>query len=312
MNTVFFGSSDFGIPSLKALIEAGHKISCVVTQPDKKKGRGMSLGQTPIKELAQTYKIPVFQPSRINTPDSESILRKYKPDLFIVIAYGQILSERLLKIPRLMPINAHASYLPSYRGAAPINWAIINGKSETGVSIIKMTTSMDAGPIMRQETIRIEPSDTAISLENKLSTLAAKLLIESIISIQNNRFILSPQDENTISFAPKLNKTTGLIDWKKTAIDINNLIKGCLGWPDAFTYLNNKILKIFKADICMENPSFKASPGQILIVSKEGIVVVTGKGMLRIEELQLEGKKRMHTRDFLAGCHIKTGETLGK
>jgi len=312
MNIIYFGSSDFGIPSIKALIETGHKISCIVTQPDKKQGRGMSLGQTPIKKLAQTYKIPVFQPSRINTAEAESALQKYKPDLFVVIAYGQILSSKILKIPRIMPINAHASYLPFYRGAAPINWAIINGRKETGVSIIKMTEGMDAGPIIKQETIRIEPQDNAISLENKLSTLAAKLLIESILCLQNNRFILSPQDEDKITFAPKLNKTTGLINWEKSATDINNLIKGCLGWPDAFTYLGNKILKIFKADICIELPSFKASPGQILILSKDGIVVATGKGMLRIEELQLEGKKRMHVRDFLAGCHIQTGQTLGK
>lgn len=312
MNIVFFGSADFGIPSIKALIEAGHKISCIVTQPDKKQGRGMALGQTPIKELAQTYKIPVFQPSRVNTADSESALQKYKPDLFIVIAYGQILSSKILKIPRLMPINAHASYLPLYRGAAPINWAIINGRKETGVSIIKMTEGMDAGPIIKQETIRIEPQDNAINLENKLSILAARLLTESILSIQNNRFILSPQDEDKVTFAPKLNKTTGLINWEKPATDIDNLIKGCLGWPDAFTYLDNKIIKIFKADICIELPAFKASPGQILILSKEGIIVATGKGMLRIEELQLEGKKRMHVRDFLAGCHIKTGQTLGK
>lgn len=310
MKIVYFGSAEFGLPSLKALIEKKYEVCCVVTQPDKQKGRGMHIAQTPIKDFALSESLKIYQPEKINTPEAIEFLSALKPDLFIVIAYGQILSKQILDIPAIMSINTHASILPEYRGAAPINWAIIDGKTQTGNTIIKMSPKMDAGPIILQSKINIKSEDNAITLENKLSLNASELLLKTLESIKDSSFRLSDQSETEVTLAYKMKKNDGLINWNKTAEDIHNLIRGCLGWPDAFTHFQGKLLKIFKTSPVMDISQVGAHPGEIIQVHKNNILVATGKGSLLIEELQIEGKKRMEAGEFIAGHKIKPGEIL--
>lgn len=312
MNIVFFGSSSFGGLSLEALLDSKHRIFCVVTQPDRQKGRGLVKVATPIKILALNKRLKFYQPDNVNSTQSIELLKSLKADLFIVIAYGQILSADILRIPKIFSINLHASLLPKYRGAAPINWAIINGEIETGLTIIKMNEQMDAGEIISQRKINIDSSDTAVILEEKLAKEGADLLLKCLDKIENKSFQLLSQDETKISFAPKLKKKDGLINWHGSALDIQNLIKGCLDWPSTFTYYKGKLLKIYKVKIL--SPSYQATkpPGEIVEVYKEGIVVATGLDNLLIEELQIEGKRRMKTEEFIAGHKICTGEILGK
>lgn len=313
MNIIFFGSAHFALPSIKVLLDSGHVIPCVVTQPDKCKGRGLLAAKTVIKEFAENRGIKVYQPGKINTPEAIDLFEKIKPDLFVVIAYGQILSQRLLNIPLIMPLNVHGSILPFYRGAAPINWAVINGEAETGVSVMKMAAQMDAGPVLMQKKIKINPEDTALTLEEKLSLLAAKALTDTLDLIGKNNYELIPQDESKSTFAPKLSKKDGLIDWNKPALSINNLIRGCFGFPGAWTYYGNKLLKIHKSAVAAPAISQIASkPGEIIKVSKERIIVAAKEGCLLVSELQLEGKRRMKAEEFIAGHKIAPGEIFGK
>jgi len=310
MKIIFFGSSHFALSSLKALIAAGLDISCVVTQPDKHKGRGMYIGATAIKQFAIDSGLSVFQPVSVNAPQSVENLKKLKPDLFVVVSYGQILSQRILDLPQKMVINAHASLLPKYRGAAPINWAIINGERLTGVTIIKVVRRMDAGPIISQKMLEIYDNDNAVTLEDRLSCLAARLLIDSLRKISENKFDLCPQDETLASYAPKLKKSDGLIDFTKPAIAIRDLIRGCAGWPGAYCYYNGKMLKLYKAKALNEAPSISSVAGQIVEISKDSIKIATGSGLLQVEELQLEGKRRMQVREFIAGHKVQTLEII--
>ncbi len=283
-----------------------------MTQPDRKKGRGLSLSSTEIKSAASENKLKVYQPHQVNTQEAIKLLKDLNPDLFVVVAYGQILSTEVLHIPKVFAINAHASILPKYRGAAPINWAIIKGEDTSGVTIIKMTEKMDAGPIIAQKTLEINELDTSITLEDNLSRVAAQLLINALVSMENNNYKLIPQDESKISFAPKLKKEDGLISWNKSAQDIYNLVRGCLGWPGAFTYYKGRLFKIYKAHVCASEclPAC-SSVGEIIEVSKEGVIVATAKDNLVIEELQIEGKRRMKVVEFIAGHKISAGEILG-
>jgi len=235
-----------------------------------------------------------------------------RPDLFVVIAYGQILSSGILNIPKIFSVNVHASLLPKYRGAAPINWALIKGEKTTGITAIKMAKEMDAGPIILQKEIEVSNDDTAITLEGKLSGMAAQLVLAVLSSLEENDYNLMPQDEDNIGFAPKLKKEDGRIDWNKPAWDIYNLIRGCISWPGAFTYYKGKLLKIYKARVSSQVRKFASSnPGEILEASKEGIVVSTGKGNIIIEELQIEGKRRMKAEEFISGHKISAGDRLG-
>lgn len=310
MNIVFFGSSNFAVPSLKALTKGPHKVVCVVTQPDKTRGRGLHLQATSVKLAALENGIRIYQPQRVNDAESVKFLKSLNADLFVVGAYGQILSQDVLDIPRIFAINTHASLLPKYRGAGPINWALINGDPTTGVTIIKMISGLDAGPAILSKAIDINESDTAISLEEKLAYLSADLLMESIECAGNNSCSLSEQDESKATFAPKLKKEDGIIEWEKPAYVLYNLIRGCLGWPGAFTYFNGKLLKIYKARVYSSCEN--ASAGEVIKVSREGIAVACGKDNLLIEELQPEGKKRMAAGDFIIGHKINKGDWLGR
>jgi methionyl-tRNA formyltransferase len=313
MNIIFFGSSYFAVPSLKALITAGYDIACVVTQPDKEKGRGLEISATKVKVEAKAKGIEIYQPANINTSSSVKFLKNLNPDLFIVIAYGQILSEEVLDIPKLLTINLHASLLPAYRGAAPINWAIIKGEKNSGVTIMKMVKAMDAGPIILQKELAIAAEDTAVTFEDKLSGIGTEALIEALGEIESGTYKAVPQNSKDATFAPKLKKEDGLIDWSKPACDISNLVRGCLPWPGAFTYYKGKLLKIYqaKAFLALEEEKEK-TPGKVVRILKEGIAVATGKGDLIIEELQPEGKRKMSAQDFISGHKIKEGDVFSK
>jgi methionyl-tRNA formyltransferase len=312
MRIVFFGSSQFAVPSLKALITGDQKISCVITQPDRFKGRGLHLEGTAVKEVAKDYKLRIFQPEKINTNEAINFIKTLDSDLFVVVSYGQILSNDILNLPKIFALNAHASILPKYRGAAPINWAIINGEQATGVTIIKMIKEMDAGPIILQKQICIKDEDTSITLAERLSILAAELLIGSLKQIKNNDFKLTPQLKVAVTLAPKLKKEDGLIDWDDSAQNIYNLVRGCLSWPGAFTYCKGKLLKIYKARVIKAlGDQANKTPGEVIEVSKHEIIVACARDNLSIEELQIEGKRRVKTEEFLAGHKVISGEKLG-
>jgi methionyl-tRNA formyltransferase len=283
----------------------------VVTRPDREKGRGLTVAATAVKAVAEKVNLRIYQPAGINRDEAWSLLKELKPDLFIVIAYGQILSQKVLDAPKKFCLNVHASLLPQYRGAAPINWAIIKGEKSTGITVMKMVKEMDAGPVIVQDQVPIADKDTSVSMERELAALAAGLLLSSLEGIEKNNYTLTPQSEEGISFAPKLKKQDGLIHWDKTARDIYNLIRGCLPWPGAFTYYRGKLLKIYKAEAVSLSGLPFISPGEIIEISKKAILVGTGEGNLRIQELQLEGKKRMGVQEFIAGHKIKPGDKLG-
>lgn len=309
MRIIFLGSSEFALPSLKALVGGDYDISLVVTQPDRKKGRGLALQATAVKEFAQERGLKLYQPSLINAPEAVEFLKNFNPDLFIVISYGQILSKEILKIPKIFAINAHASLLPKYRGAAPVNWAIIKGEATTGVTIMKIDEKMDTGQILLQKELTILPAENAVGLEKRLSVLASELLLDSLKSIENNVFVLKAQDDGLACLAAKLKKEDGVIDWGRSAGDICNLIRGCRDWPGAFSYYREKLVKIHKASIVVPGQTGQ-QPGKILSVSAEGIAVAAGKGNILITELQIEGKRKMTAREFISGHRISVGETF--
>jgi methionyl-tRNA formyltransferase len=309
MKIVFCGSAKLGLKALEALKKSGDDILCVITQPDKARGRGLRLEGTPIKEAAAKFGLKVYQPQSINSRESIDLLRGLHPDLFIVIAYGQLLSQAVLDIPRIFCLNIHASLLPKYRGAAPINWALINAEKVTGLTAIKMVGKMDAGPIIAQQKIDISDEDSAISLEDKLSEAADSFLLAVTETIGAGKYELKPQGQESVSFAPKLKKEDGLINWNKSAAQIYNLIRGVLDWPGAFTYYKGKLLKIYKAKVsplCTERCSLSA--GEVVNVSADGIAVAAAGGNLVIEELQIEGSRVMPAKEFLAGHRLQPGE----
>lgn len=310
MRVVFFGSSEFAVPPLEALFNRGDKLLCVVTQPDRGKGRGLKEASTAVCQVARALGVEVYQPAKIGEPGGIEFLKEKEADLFVVIAYGQILPQAVLDLPKKLSINVHASLLPKYRGAAPINWALIHGEKTTGLSVIKMAKSMDAGPLILQKRISISSSDDATTLEQKLSLGAAGVLLESLELIENDRYHLEQQDQNKVTLAPKLSREDGRIDWSKPADEVINLVRGCMGWPQAFTYLKKKVLKVFDAEISGEATPENFLAGQVNQVSNRGLSVVTGSGCILIKELQLEGKKRMKVEDFLLGHSLSVGERL--
>lgn len=308
MNIVFFGSGRFAIKSLEAVVESGHKVSLVVTQPDKPKGRHLALSATEVKKKAEELGLKIIQPQNPDSLETINALRQIPADLYIVISYGHFLKEPLLQLPKLYPLNVHASLLPKYRGAAPINWAITNGEQETGVSIIRMTEAMDAGDILLEKKIPIEDEDTAITSEEKLGILAADALIEAIKLIENGSAKFRKQEASAVSFAPKLEKRHGEINWNKSALEIACQIRGLIPWPGAYTYYKGKLLKLWSAQTREEN---SANPGEVLEASSGRLAVGTGRGSLEFLELQLEGARRLNAQAFLSGHKVAKGEKLG-
>ena len=316
MNLIFLGSDRFAVPSLRSIFHSAHKILCVVTQPDRQAGRGMKLVSTPVKQPSREFNLQVYQTEDVNSGACLEFLKGLHPDLLCVVAFGQILSQDILSIPKALCLNLHASLLPKYRGAAPINWALIKGETQTGVSVIKMSQKLDVGPIILQRSLDIKAGDDAKTLEGKLSALGADLVLEALDLIQSKKYNLIIQDESKASFAPRLKKIDGLICWDKSTREIFNLIRGCAGWPGAFSYYRGKILKIHKISPTpishFPNSASVCSPGEILQISKNGIAVATGDGNLLVEELQIEGKKKATASEFISGYRISVGERLGK
>ncbi|MCX5688036.1 MAG: methionyl-tRNA formyltransferase [Candidatus Omnitrophica bacterium] len=308
MKIIFFGSSGFAVAILEELAR-GEKIDLVITQPDRQKGRSLKMSSTPVKSKAEELGIKTFQPPRINTKESVEFLKKFNADLFVVVSFGQILSKAVLDLPKLQCINIHASLLPKYRGAAPINWAIANGEKETGVTAMKVNEKMDEGDIILKEVVSVSEEDDAITLSEKLSKKGAKLLLDTIRLIKDNKVEFIPQDHSKATYAPKLKKEDGLIDWQKSADEINNRIRAFVPWPGCFTYLDKKILKIYKViPVHLSGEPYgspdrwtKGEPGTIVELNKKGIFVKTWNGIVNIQELQLEGSRRMTAEEFIVG-----------
>lgn len=311
MKIIFFGSDIFAVPSLEALMANQFEVAAVVTQTDKKQGRHLALSHSAVKVAALKLGLKILQPEKINEANFNKTLKDYQPDLLVVAAYGKILNKAVLEIPKIMPINLHGSLLPKYRGAAPINWTIINGEQEAGITLIRMSELMDAGDIIAQTSLRISEKDTAITLREKLAILGAETLIKILKKIQRGEKItFTAQDERLVIFAPKLRKTDGLIDWQKDCLTIYNRIRGLLSWPGSFTYYKKRAIKILEAEI-VEDEVSQVTPGEVVDISRSGIVVASGKGLLKIKELQLESAKRMSAWQFVSGHRIELGQRFG-
>lgn len=315
MKVVYMGTPDFSVGALEALIKAGHEITAVVTQPDKAKGRSGQMQFSPVKECAVRHGIPVFQPVRIKTPEAIEELKKYEADIYVVAAFGQILSRQILEMPRYGCVNIHASLLPKYRGAAPINQCIIDGEKETGVTIMQMDAGVDTGDILTQKKVIIEDKETAATLFEKLAQAGSELIVETLPLIAEGRITPVRQDESLASHVKMMDKSMGRIDWTQDAVSIERLVRGLNPWPSAYTFCQNKSVKIWNSDALdgdpVKNVGKDVQPGTIVAVAKDFFDVSCGKGILRIQELQLEGKKRMDTKSFLLGNQWKVGMVLG-
>lgn len=308
MNIVFMGTPEFSVPSLSKLHEAKYNISLVITQIDRPKGRGKKLQYTPVKEKALELNIEVHQPSYVNSKASIEKLKNLNPDLIVVVAYGQILSSEILELPKFGCINVHASLLPKYRGAAPINWALINGEQETGITIMEMEKGLDTGNIIIKSSIPIKNEDDYISIHDKLSDLGGEVLLQAIDEINEGVSKRTPQDHSQSNYAPMIFKSTGKIDWNKSAEEINNLVKGLKPWPTAYTEYNGKIIKLHRTRT--EKDNYSGESGEIIKVSDNGIFIKTGDGVLVIEEIQFPNKKKMLVKDYLAGNSIEENVIL--
>ncbi len=304
------GTPDFSVPALEQIIGAGHEVVAVATQPDQKKGRGKAMQHTPVKECALAHGIEVFQPVKIKDAEAVAQLKTYKADLYVVVAFGQILSKEILEMPKYGCVNIHASLLPKYRGAAPIQWAIIDGEKASGVTIMKMDVGLDTGDMMIQESIPLSPEETGESLHDTLSQMGGRLILEAIKGLEEGTITYTPQEDEKSCYAKMLTKSLGAIDFIKEAESIERLIRGLNPWPSAYTHFGNKTLKIWEANVIEEDTL--EMPGTITEVRKDAIMVQTGKGQLMLNDVQLEGKKRMKVRDFLLGNQVTVGMVLGK
>lgn len=303
------GTPNAAVPILKSLIDDSEiNVKLVVCQPDKPKGRGNKLTPPPVKELAIEHNIEVFQPDKLkNNEEALKKLKSYNIDFLVVVAYGKILPKEVLEIPKKAPINVHYSLLPKYRGAAPVNWAIINGEKETGVTTMLMDEGLDTGDILLVESVVIE-RENAEELLLKLSDIGAKLILKTIKEF--DMIVPVKQDDSQSSYAPMMKKDDGLIDWNKDAEYIERLIRGFYPWPSAFTKLNNLIFKIFKSEVVYEDYS-NIKPGTIYEINRDNVIVKCGKNSLKLEEIQIEGKKRMDVKSFLSGYKLEKGSLLG-
>ncbi len=313
MKIVFMGTPDFAAGALEALIEAGHEITAVVTQPDKPKGRSKELQFPPVKECALRHDIPVFQPVKIKTPEAVAELKNYEADIYVVAAFGQILSQEILDIPEYGCLNIHASLLPKYRGASPIQHVIIDGESKTGVTIMQMDAGLDTGDMLYKKEIAIEDDDTFETLHDKLMVLGGEAIVEALPLLEQGRLTPVKQNNEESCYASLIHKGMGAIDFAKDAVAIDRLIRGMNPWPSAYTFYKGKQMKIWKAVPMAASDAEKenAVPGTVIGVTKEMFEVATGEGTLQIYELQLEGKKRMNTHDFLLGVKVACGDMLG-
>lgn len=307
MKILFMGTPEFAVASLQALIDSEDEVVAVVCQSDKPKGRGLEVTSPPTKILAEKQGIPVLQPQKIKTEDFFNELKKLSPDLICVAAYGKILPKNILDLPPLGCINVHASLLPKYRGAAPINWAIISGEKITGITTMKMDEGMDTGDMILKKEVYIDDEDTGETLSQKLSNIGAELLIGTIKLLKEGKLHPIPQDHSQATYAPMLKKEDGHIEWGKSAQEIRNLVRGTIPWPGAYTTSEGKLLKIYKGRVS----EGAGRPGEV-IKSDSGILrIATGSGALDVIELQIEGGKRLESKVFLRGRRIEGGTIMG-
>jgi methionyl-tRNA formyltransferase len=306
---VFMGTPEFAVPSLAIIHQANYEIAGVVTQPDRPKGRGQKLASSPIKEYAVMHNLPVFQPDRIKTPEFVEQLRALAPDVIIVVAYGQILSEEILNLPPYGCINVHASLLPKYRGAAPIHWAIMSGETTTGVTIMHMDRGLDTGDMILKAEIPITNEDTMGSLHDKLAQLGAETLLVTLQQLADRTAPREKQKDEQACYAALLKREHEIIHWERSAQEIFNQVRGLNPWPGAYTEHREKNIKIWQA--VLDNETVDQPPGTIIRVDKEGFVVATGKGGLRLMEIQPQNNKRMFAADYARGHHIEAGERMG-
>lgn len=312
MKLLFMGTPDLSVYVLEALLSGGYEIAGVVTQPDKPKGRGKSMQPTPVKEKAQEYHIPVYQPKKVRDPAFIEVLREINPDMIVVAAFGQIIPKAVLDLPAYGCINVHTSLLPAYRGAAPIQWAVINGEKESGVSVMQMDEGLDTGDVLSTVTVPIEANETGGSLFDKLAVAGAALLLDTIPKIIDGSVKRTPQPkESTTAYARMIKKSDGLIDWTLPAVAIERLIRGLNPWPSAYTYVEGRTLKIWRAKVSAESAD-AAKPGTVVREDKRTIYVQTGDGLLELREVQIEGKRSMNCGAFMCGFDLPIGTVLGE
>ncbi len=309
MRAVFMGTPDFAVPTLESLMEA-HEVVAVVTQPDKPKGRGKAMQFTPVKEKALEHDIPVYQPKKVRDEEFISTLRELNPDVIVVVAFGQILPEEILNLPKYGCLNVHASLLPKYRGAGPIQWVIIDGEKETGVTIMYMEKGLDTGDMIAKTVIPIEEKETGESLHDKLMVLGGPLLLQVLTQLENGTAVREKQNDELSCYAKMLTKELGQIQWNKDAVSIERLVRGLNSWPSAYTTYNGKTLKIWDADVTEGREN--ALPATVIAVDKKSFTVQTGQGALKVNEVQLQGKKRMEVQAFLLGNAVTEGMILGE
>ena len=302
------GTPDFSVGTLEALVEAGHEVCLVVTQPDKPKGRGKEMQYTPVKEAALKHGIEVYQPRRIREAECVEKLRQYNADIMVVIAFGQIIPKEILEMVPYGCVNVHASLLPKYRGAAPIQWSIIDGEAVTGVTTMQMDEGLDTGDMLLKTEVPITAEETGESLHDKLAKAGAALCVETLAKLQEGSIVPEKQGESPTAYAKMLDKKLGNIDWTKSAIEIERLVRGLNSWPSAYTYWNKKVVKIWKASVTDENSNEQV--GTVVKVEKDSFYVQTGNGLLKVLELQIPGKKRMDAGAFLRGYTIEPGEVF--
>ena len=312
MRVVFMGTPDFAVGTLKALLQSRHQVVAVVTQPDKPKGRGKAMQFTPVKEVAVRAEIPVLQPKRVREPEVVEAIRQFHPDVIVVVAFGQLIPKAILDMPQYGCVNVHASLLPKYRGAAPIQWAVIDGEEKSGVTTMQMDEGLDTGDMLLTEEVVLDPQETGGSLFDKLSEVGAGLLLKTLDELEAGNVHPQKQpSESTTAYAAMLTKKMGEIDWTQSAVQIERLVRGLNPWPSAYTHLGQKTLKIWRAAV---HPSMVQTkePGTVILMDKKHFGVQTGDGMLEILELQLEGKKRMDADAFLRGYQVEDGIKLGE
>lgn len=312
MRVIFMGTPDFSVGTLEALVEAGHQVVLTVTQPDKPKGRGGKMQYTPVKETALKYGIPVFQPKKVREPDCIAELRKYEADVMVVIAFGQILPKEILQMTPYGCVNVHASLLPRYRGAAPIQWAVIDGEKVSGVTTMQMDEGLDTGDMLLKAEVVLDEKETGGSLHDKLASAGAELLIETLKVLEDQTVTPKKQGESPTAYARMLDKELGNIDWSRTAEAIERLIRGLNPWPSAYTNWNGKIMKIWEAQVVSSKEAVSkmksmAEPGTVVSVEKDGFLIQTGDGILKVTKLQIPGKKKMEAAAFLRGYPMEAG-----
>lgn len=309
ISVVFMGTPDFAVPCLEMLCEQNYQIKAVITQPDRPKGRGQKLVESPVKACALKHGLPILQPQKIKTPEFEAILEELNPDLIVVVAFGQILSKRILDIPRLGCINVHASLLPQYRGAAPLHWSVIRGEKKTGVTTMFMDEGLDTGDMLLTAEMDITDTTTTGEVHDMLQNMGADVLSETIKQLVAGTAVRRVQNHEEATYAPLLTKELECIDWTQSAGNIHNLIRGLNPWPGSYTICRNKRLKLWGSEVLAEETDKQA--GTIIRVENERLVVAAGTGVIALTSVQPEGKKRMAAGDFARGYQITVGEILG-